>query len=121
MSIIAQLLIEAAGGLQGFTAVLVAIATILGLAGLGGATWAVIKTSAQEASNRRLRTENEDLIRRVNYLEPRTDVLERENETLRSIRDPSEAIEALKAQEQGNHEATLGVLQQILTVERGRS
>lgn len=87
--------------------ILAAIGTLATLAALGGATWAVIRASAQDATIKRQRGEIDDYLKRLNYLEPRVEVLERENETLRSLRDPSEAIGELREQEQRNHEATL--------------
>lgn len=96
--------------------VLVAIATILGLAGLGGATWAVIKASAQDATIKRLRGENDDYVKRLNYIEPKVDALERENRTLRDLHNPADEIASLKAQEQTNHEATFGKLNEIATL-----
>lgn len=87
--------------------ILAGVGTLMTLAALGGATWAVIRASAQDATIKRQRGEIDDYLKRLNYIEPRVEALERENETLRSLRDPSEAIADLKEQEQRNHDATL--------------
>jgi hypothetical protein len=106
---------------------LVAIATLLGLAGLGGATWAVIKASVQDATIKRLRGENDDYLKRLNYIEPKVEALERENKTLHVLHNPADAIDRLNrkvdtltVQEQDNHTETVGVLRDIGDTLRGQ-
>lgn len=103
-----------------WTTILSAVAVIFGLLGSGGALWAVFRASALEASNERLRKENEDYVRRLNYIEPKVEVLERENTTLRSTRDPSEKLEGISAQigtlithEQDNHTETITAVRDL--------
>lgn len=101
-------------------AILVGLGALFGLCVLSGAVWAVIRTSALQTSNDRLRNEAEDYLRRLGFLEPRVDVLERENRTLRDLHNPAEAISDIAAkvgrladQEGTNHRETIDVLNQI--------
>lgn len=99
--------------MNSIVAVIVVITGILGLAGLGGAVYANLRSSALEASNRRLTNDNEYYLRKVNYLEPRVDVLERENETLHRLHNPTPEIVTLREQEATNHTEAMGLLRAI--------
>lgn len=93
------------------------LGTLILLAGTAGAVWAVIRTSAQEATIKRLRDENEDYLRRLNYLEPRVDVLENRNEILEQLHNPAKAIAEVATQvaqllalEVKNHESVVKLI-----------
>lgn len=101
-------------------AVLAALGALFGLAVLAGSVWAVLRTSALQASNDRLRNENEDYVRRLNFLEPRVDVLENRNEILENLHNPAESIDKiarqvdrLLTQERSNHDDTMSILNRI--------
>jgi hypothetical protein len=96
-----------------FVAALLAVSSLLGVAGIAGAVYANFRSSALEASNTRLTADNDYYLKKIQYLEPKVEALERENNTLRTLVNPAEAIEHLREQEQRNHRETLGLLQQI--------
>lgn len=98
----------------------VAVSILLGLAGVGGVIFANLRSSALEASNRRLTSDNEYYLRKVGYqdtaigkLENEVDSVKRENATLRTLANPAAAIDALREQEADNHLATYAMLQAI--------
>lgn len=95
------------------------IGTLILLAGIAGSVWAVIRTSAQEATIKRLRDENEDYLRRLNYLEPRVEVLESRNEILEQLHNPAKAIAEVATQvaqllalEMQNHGETIDLMKE---------
>lgn len=92
-------------------AAFVAVATLLGIAGVIGAVYANFRSTALEASNKRLTADNDYYLKKVSYLEPKVEALERENETLRTLINPAQAIEALRKQEADNHTDTYALLQ----------
>lgn len=95
--------------MNNIVAAFVAVSSLLGLVGLAGAVYANFRSSALEASNKRLTADNEYYLRKVNYLEPRLEVLERENETLQKLHNPVPAIHELRDQEAENHRETLRI------------
>lgn len=99
--------------LQAAVTTIVVISGLLALAGLAGAIYANLRSSALEASNLRLTKDNEYYLRKVEYLEPRVEVVERENEMLRKMHDPTGEIKQLREQEGTNHLETVQLLQQI--------
>ncbi len=90
-----------------------AAGTLLALASIAGGTWATWRSAGLEATVKRLRGEVEDYLKRLNYLEPRVEVLERENATLTALHNPADAIAKLQEQEARNHKATFGMLEKI--------
>lgn len=105
--------------------VVVTAAAVLGIIGAGVAVYVTIKSTALDAQNKRLNTENEGYVRRLDYLEPRYDQLSREVQTLRDLHNPAQAIEdvaaavgAVQKQEQANHQATYDVLTDIRAILR---
>lgn len=99
--------------MDGIVAAVVVVTGLLGLIGLAGAVYANLRSSALEASNRRLSTDNEYYLRKVNYLEPRVEALERENETLQKLHNPIPAINSLRDQEGRNHKEAMKMLRLI--------
>lgn len=92
--------------------VLVIIVSLVTLAGVGGALWAIARSSQQDARIKRLQGERDDYLSRLNYIEPRLKAVEQQNEVLLALHNPTDKIEALKAQEQANHDATVDLLQE---------
>lgn len=103
----------AAEGVNAINPWLAALGALVVLSGAAGVIWANLRSKAVELTVDRLRSENEDYVRRLNYLEPRTEVLERENKTLRALHNPADAIDDLKAQEASNHKEAMAVLRSI--------
>ncbi len=90
-----------------------AAGSLLALAAIGGGAWATWKSAGLEATVKRLRSEIADYLSRLNYIEPRLEVVERENKTLLALHNSAGAIQELKEQEAKNHEATFGMLAQL--------
>jgi hypothetical protein len=67
---VTPLTILAASGLD-WPTILTAVAVVFGLVGSAGAVAAQLRGGALQASNDRLRNENEDYVRRLDYVEPR--------------------------------------------------
>lgn len=98
--------------------VLAIIGALVVLASAAGGVWAVFRSSSQDARIKRLSDENSDLVRRVEFLEPRVRDLTAERDLLRQQLNPAEQIKDLAGQEQRNHEATVAVLERIETALR---
>lgn len=74
------------------TSIPIAIQVILGIFGvtvIGGVLWVAARSSYSDAQMKRMRGENEDYLRRLNYVEPRLSLVEKQNELLMSLHNPS--------------------------------
>jgi phosphopantetheine adenylyltransferase len=71
---------------------------VLLLIGVAAALTAVYRTTASDKILARLRGENVDYVRRLEYVEPRLHTLEQQNETLLRLHDPSTDRAATKAE-----------------------
>jgi hypothetical protein len=83
---------------------------VLGLALLVSAAWVVVRASNKDARIKRLQDENADYLKRLDYIEPRFAKAEQQNRLLLEMHNPSDQIEALRQQEQGNHDRTVEIL-----------
>lgn len=76
---------------------LAVIASVIGaivlLAVTAGGVVAILRASEKEKTEERLRAENQDYVRRLEYVEPRLRTLERDNETLLKLHDPTDAAD----------------------------
>jgi hypothetical protein len=79
--------------------------TILGVVGAlvvlataGGGLWAVFRSSAQDATIKRLRDERDDYLSRLNFIEPRHRAVEQQNEVLLALHNPTERLDDLGSQ-----------------------
>lgn len=73
---------------------------------------AVTRTTAQEKRIERLQSENEDYIRRLDYVEPRLHTLEQQNSTLMKLHDPTDQIASARQ----DHKEILAILRAQGTV-----
>lgn len=76
-------------------ATLAVIGGLFMLAGIAGTLYAFARGSANEARIKRLQAERDDYLSRLNYIEPRYDVLKEQNKTLRTLTDPTPRLERL--------------------------
>ena len=86
------------------------VSGVLALALLVGGLWVVVRASNKDARIKRLQDENADYLKRLDYIEPRFAKAEQQNRLLLEMHNPSDQIEALRQQEQGNHDATVKIL-----------
>lgn len=99
--------------MSGLVLVLAGIGSLVAILVVAGGVWSVLRSSTIEANYQRVRDEAEDYLRRVNFLEPRVEVLERENKTLRDLHNPAKAIDVAAHQVAKNHLQTFEVLTRI--------
>jgi vacuolar-type H+-ATPase subunit I/STV1 len=83
------------------------------LAGSAAVVWSKFRADASDLTMTRLRSENEDYLRRLNYLEPRVTALESRNKVLEELHDPAEEIAALRKEEAAHHTEQMRVLRSI--------
>jgi hypothetical protein len=91
----------------------IVLGVVLGLfllAGLVGGLWAAFRSADQETRIKRLQSERDDLLSRLNFIEPKLKALEEQNKVLLDLHNPADQISALKAQEAANHKATFELL-----------
>lgn len=93
-------------------AVLAIIGALFVLAALGGGLYVAARSSASDVRERRLREENEDLVRRLDWIEPRFKQAEQQNQLLLQLHNPTSQLEALGTQAMANYEATVAILNQ---------
>lgn len=92
--------------------VLAVIGALLALSAVGGGLYAAFRSNDQEARIKRLQSERDDYLSRLNYIEPRLTVVEQQNEVLRTLHNPADQLQALRVQEQTNHDRTVELLEQ---------
>lgn len=90
----------------------VLVALVL-LAAVAAGVWVVFKGKAVELTVQRLRGENEDYVRRLNYVEPQLEHLKNENGVLRSMVNPATEIHEMREQENAHHDEQMRVLRSI--------
>lgn len=78
--------------------------------GLAAVVWAKFQSDAKDITERRLRAENEDYLRRLNYLEPHATGLEQRVKVLESLHAPTEAIEGLRRDIANHHREVMRLL-----------
>lgn len=93
-------------------AVLAIIGGLVALLMIGAATWAVFRSSSQDARIKRLQDERDDYLHRLNFIEPKVEALTKQNELLMAMHNPADQISKLSVQEQANHEQTVTFLTQ---------
>lgn len=99
-----------AGQVSSGLSILVALVV---LAGAAAGVWAVLKGKAVELTVQRLRGENEDYVRRLNYLEPLARQQGEELKVLRTMVNPADEIHEMRQQENQHHEEQMRVLRSI--------
>lgn len=95
------------------TTVQIVFGLIIGLftlAAAGGGVWATFRSTDQEARIKRLQSERDDLLSRLNFIEPKLKALEDQNKVLLGLHNPTEQIAALRTQEADNHRKTFDLL-----------
>lgn len=95
-------------GLQPALAVVLAL---FALAVIGGGLWAAFRSTDQDARIKRLQGERDDLLSRLNFIEPKLKVVEDQNALLLAMHNPAEQIAELKSQEAENHRKTYALLE----------
>lgn len=91
-------------------AILAVVVALFVLAGLGGGIWASFRSTDQDARIKRLQSERDDLLSRLNFIEPKVKTLEEQNQILLGFHNPAEQIAALREQESTNHQRTYALL-----------
>ncbi len=76
-------------------AVLAIIGGLIVVAGFTGGLYAYAKAGAQDAIIERLRGERDDLLSRLNFIEPRFAAAEEQNKILKTLTDPSEGLKQI--------------------------
>lgn len=94
-----------------FSAMLAILGALVLLAGAAGGTYAHFKSSEDKEEMARVRAHRDDLLSRLNFIEPRVKLLEQQNEVLMSLHNPAQQITNLAEQEQRNHVETVRLLQ----------
>lgn len=90
-------------GVSTVEAVLGAIGALVVLLVLAGGTWAIIVTARKDKAEKRLSSWVRDLTARLDYVEPRLEKTLAENNLLRTLANPTAAIEK-------NHTETIQAL-----------
>jgi hypothetical protein len=101
--------------MSNLSALQVVFAVVLGLFALtaiGAGVWASFRSTDQDARIKRLQSERDDLLSRINYIEPKLLTLEKQNQVLLDLHNPAEQIAALRKQEKENHEKTYALLEE---------
>lgn len=88
------------------------VLALFALAAIGAGIWASFRSTDQEARIKRLRDERDDLLSRLNYIEPKVKTLEEQNKILLELHNPADQISELRAQEADNHLKTYALLEQ---------
>lgn len=89
--------------LQTFLAI---VGSLVLLAGVGGVLYAQARASQRDATETRLRRENEDYLRRLNFVEPKLAKAEEQNALLMTLHNPTAKLEELS----GNDKKILEIL-----------
>lgn len=104
--------------LSAVQASLVVILGLITLATLAGGLYAVFRSSAQDARIKRLQDERDDYLSRLNYVEPKLLEAEQQNRVLLELHNPSDQLEAIKAQGQVNHDRIVEIIRSQTTTLR---
>lgn len=96
--------------MSGLQPALAVVVGVIALAAVAGGVWAVFRSSSQDARIDRLQDERDDYLSRLNFIEPRFKEVEQQNRLLLDLHNPADQIEALRAQEQTNHDRTVAIL-----------
>lgn len=83
------------GPLSALQGALAVIGGLFALAVVAGSLYAYAKSSAQEARIERLQGERDDYLSRINFLEPRFASMREQNDTLRTLLDPTPKLEKI--------------------------
>lgn len=83
--------------MNGLQAGLAILGTLVVLGGVGAGVWAFFTSAGRDAAMNRLRVENEDVIRRLNYVEPRLKDSEAKNALLMELHNPTARLDAISA------------------------
>lgn len=71
---------------------------LLVLAATGGGIYAQARAADRDATEKRLRAENQDYTRRLDYVEPRLKTLEEQNELLLQLHNPTVKLDGLSSE-----------------------
>lgn len=83
--------------------VLSIIGALVALTVLGAGVYVIFTTSAKDAREKRLRDENVDLIRRLDYVEPKLKTAEEQNALLMQLHNPTAQLEQMSAENRQRH------------------
>lgn len=75
--------------MSGTQTALAIIGALFTLAAIGGGLWAAFRTAAQEATIKRLRDDNAEYVKRIEYIEPRWKSADEQNTLLRDLHNPT--------------------------------
>lgn len=92
---------------QGTLAVIGALAALLIL---GSSVYVIFTATTKDARMKRLSEENTDLVRRLDWIEPRFRETEAKNSLLMEIHNPTARLESMERSEKANHEKTVRLL-----------
>lgn len=94
------------------------IGGLAALAAVSAGVYATFKGTAADKRIERLQGERDDYLSRLNFIEPRYAALEEQNQTLRTLYDPSARLVELGAAVESNAKKVLAVLdRQAATLE----
>lgn len=91
--------------------VLAVVLALFALASIGGGIWATFRSADQDVRIKRLQGERDDLLSRLNFIEPKVKSLEEQNKVLLDLHNPADQIAALRSQEAENHRKTFALLE----------
>jgi hypothetical protein len=87
------------------------LAGLVVLAGIAGGLWAVARNAAKDKTEERLRAENIDLTRRLDWVEPRLKTAEEQNAMLTELHNPTKQIEAATIEGREQRAKIIGLLE----------
>lgn len=104
--------------LDGINLVLSIIGVTITILVLGGGAYAIFTTTQKDVVERRLRAWNDDLGRRVDYLEPRLQKMEAQNNLLMELHNPTARLEAMDTAAQQRHTEIIDLLRELVDLLR---
>jgi hypothetical protein len=96
--------------LDGVNLVIAIISGAIGLIILTAGTYAIFSSTRKDQTERRLRAWNEDLVRRLDYVEPQLASVEAKNKLLMDLHNPTAKLEQMDSAQRANHEQTVRLL-----------
>lgn len=96
--------------LDGLSLTLSIIGGIAAVLVIAGGVYAIFTTSRKDVTEKRLRAENEDLVRRLDWIEPRFKDAEAKNELLTTLHNPTVQLQEMSERERDNHTTTVRLL-----------
>lgn len=77
---------------------------------LGAGAYAIFTTTRKDQTEKRLRAWNEDLLRRLDYVEPQLQKAEAKNTLLMELHNPTAKLETMDTNQRVQHEETVRLL-----------